>query len=411
MKWINFFHWYQPPGQQRSIVEKVARESYGPMVEFLLSRPEVRVTINISGALTEQLAEYGLSSLLDGIRQLAERGQVELVGTAAYHVILPLVPDETPRQIKLHTDINSRAFGSTYKPSGFFPPEMCYSKAVEHMVHEAGFTWMILDEIAWDGHLGNVSFQHRYTSGIESMAIVFRDRVLSNFLAFTASLDVPEQFWQAVHNDGRSDAYLVTAMDGENLGHHRKGLDRFWQTLVTDHRVTTMTVSAYLQELEDEHPCTPLPSSWSTEERGMNDQVPFGLWDNPDNEIHALQWQLTRLVCEEVARAKREHDQGYEKARNLLDRALSSDQYWWASAQPWWSVEIVTDGAKRLAEVVGQLQTMAPEQRQAVSGLFASITERVRYWEDNGIVQKRQEEFLQRCTTAPYMGGKKVASR
>ena len=38
MRWANFFHIYQPPHWSSRVIEKVTRESYRPLIRFLLSR-------------------------------------------------------------------------------------------------------------------------------------------------------------------------------------------------------------------------------------------------------------------------------------------------------------------------------------------------------------------------------------
>ena len=146
MYWSNFLHIYQPPTQTEEIVRKVTGESYRTLVRVLREAPGGKITLNISATLTEQLARYGLDDVIRGLRELAERGQIELTGSAMYHPILPLIPkDEVIRQIKLNTDVNQRYFGEIYKPTGFFPPEMCYSYEVAKPVAELGFRCIILD--------------------------------------------------------------------------------------------------------------------------------------------------------------------------------------------------------------------------------------------------------------------------
>jgi len=123
MDWANFLHVYQPPTQTPEVVEQVANECYRKLVAILRRYPEAKLTLNISACLTEQLDRYGLGDVLDGIRECAERGQLELTGSAKYHPILPLIPeDEVRRQIRLNTETNSAFFGDAYRPRGFFAP-------------------------------------------------------------------------------------------------------------------------------------------------------------------------------------------------------------------------------------------------------------------------------------------------
>ena len=63
MLWANFFHIYQPPNWDKRIIKKVATESYRPFVNILKKNPNIKVTLNISGSLTEQLHQQGIEYL------------------------------------------------------------------------------------------------------------------------------------------------------------------------------------------------------------------------------------------------------------------------------------------------------------------------------------------------------------
>src|SRR6516165_4724540 len=100
MLWANFLHIYQPPTQTQEITEKVTREAYRPIVQLLLAHPRGRITLNINGVLTEQLARWGGAHVLAGLRTLAERGRIEFAGSAQFPPLLPVLPEaEIARQI------------------------------------------------------------------------------------------------------------------------------------------------------------------------------------------------------------------------------------------------------------------------------------------------------------------------
>src|SRR3990170_755493 len=146
MCWVNLLHIYQPPTQTEEITRRVTDECYRKLVDILLGHPQARVTLNINACLTEQLDRYGLHDVIDGLRALAERHQIEFTGSAMYHPILPLIPPaEMRRQIELNTEVNRRYFGDAYAPQGLFPPEMCYSFQVAQVAADLGFRWLIVD--------------------------------------------------------------------------------------------------------------------------------------------------------------------------------------------------------------------------------------------------------------------------
>ena len=80
--------------------------------------------------------------ILDSMRMLAERGQVEFVGSGRYHPILPLIPAPLRhRSIVENAQVNRELLGAVYQPRGFFPPEMCYSADVAQDVASTGHEW------------------------------------------------------------------------------------------------------------------------------------------------------------------------------------------------------------------------------------------------------------------------------
>lgn len=347
MIWANFFHIYQPPRWPKKIITKVAKESYRPLLRILKRNPHLKITLNISGSLTEQLAFHNFKDIIADIQKLAIKKQIELVGTAQYHPILPLLPEaEIERQIELNTAVNKKFFGRAFQPRGFFPPEMCYSKKVAAAVKQMGFNWIILDEISAQGTLGAISFDTAYVAPKGSLQYIFRNRMVSDYLSFRSQLKKPNGLWRAVDQDKRSKKILITAMDGENLGHHRPGLDRLWERLVTHGNITTMTFSELLDQYTQEKKVSPQPASWSSREIELKRHNPYGLWRDPQNPIHQLQWKLLNATIKLVSGHKK--NKNYPRARKQLDRQLASDQFWWASAKPWWSLDIITDKTNEL---------------------------------------------------------------
>jgi predicted glycosyl hydrolase (DUF1957 family) len=376
------------------------------MIAFLLDHPAIHVTLNISGSLTQLLVTHGYTDIISGIRTLAEREQIELVNTACYHCILPLLPTEADRQITLNTTVNQKAFGSIFAPAGFFPPEMAYSPELDDLLIKKNIRWIILDEISETGRLGSLRTNIRYYTP-RHLFVVYRDRAISNFLSFTAPLDNDEEAWQSLQQATRSQTYCVTAMDGENLGHHRKGADRLWQALIQRPEVETFTISSYLNGLTTERLTNPQASSWSTEEYDLEHATPFGLWQSSENMIHTEQWRLIHAVMRCVQEAEKKKSPGSEEAHTRLDAALASDQLWWASAQPWWSVEMIIEGAQALRHVIEPLHFTGEGERE-INDLADTIARYAQAWQNDGTADQRRKAFAARSHVKPFMGGREV---
>jgi len=211
MYWSNFLHIYQPPTQTEEIVRKVTEESYRTLVRVLREAPGGKITLNISAVLTEQLARYGLNDVIRGLCELAERGQIEFTGSAMYHPILPLIPkDEVIRQVKLNTDVNQHYFGEIYKPTGFFPPEMCYSYEVAQTVAELGFRWIIVDELSFKGKIGSVKYDRLYkVEGLGDFLVFFKERPFSAGITY-GTYPSAEPFLAALEGGLEKHSYLLT---------------------------------------------------------------------------------------------------------------------------------------------------------------------------------------------------------
>ncbi len=395
MHWANFVHIYQPPTQTEHIVRKVTDECYRKLVRTLEEAPGARITLNINAVLTEQLARYDLNDVIEGLKRLAERGQIEFTASAIYHPILPLIPrDEAARQIQLNTEMNRHYFGDVYDPRGFFPPEMCYSADLARLVQELGFRWIIVDEIGFNGRIGSVRDDAVYTvAEAGNLPVFFKERPFSAGITYG---QYPEggPFLDALGGRLERSSYLLTGTDGEVYGHHRPGQEKLLQDIWALGRPATCFVSDLLDLYPAREDCHPLASSWSTWEDEMAQGIPYPQWDYPGHELHARQWRLTRLALDLVKTASKEAP-GYDRARRLLDEGLHSCQYWWASCRPWWDTGMVEWGARRLFDAVAVLQpALPPERSQEAAAALDAVLRTARRWQDSGVARKRKEEYL-----------------
>lgn len=408
MNWAILLHVYQPPHWDPRVIGRVVEESYRPILDILTENPRVKLTLNINASLTEQLAALGYQDVIDRIKSLAESGQIEFTGSAKYHPILPLLPvDEAERQIKLNGETNRSVFGAIYKPKGFFPPEMAVSHGLVALVKKLGYDWIALDEISAGGQVGSIDFSKNYRLRPSGLPVVLRNRRVSDYLSFVAPPDNPSAFFDSLPAPLPKDFCLVTAFDGENLGHHRPGTDRLWRQLVTDPRVTTLTFSQLIERSGSVKDADLTDSSWSTRESDLARRSPFPLWRDADNPIHGLQWSLTELAIKAFREASQKQPAAPE-ARHFLDEALSSDQYWWASATPWWSVEIITEGARHLESVVDRLAGAPADLKAEARRLADSIVARTRAWQETGEAQRRREKFFRESQQVKYLGGQRI---
>ncbi len=391
MKWANFLHFYQPAQQQADILEAVVAQCYRPVIASIFNNPRAKLTININGSLLELFDKFGYKDLIQMLRAVGERGQVEFVGSAKYHAFLPfLEKDEILRQIRINDETNSFYLGNAYKPKGFFPPEMGYSKNVALAVEEAGFEWMILDEITATGKVGAVDYSKIYKIKGTKLNAFYRERRLSNVI-MSAVVRNADSLAEVMSKEISIDNYVVTGMDGETFGHHRPGLEKLLNEIYVDNRFELVTISELFNFYKETIETEPAPSTWASSQSDIDRHVQFLSWSDPDNPIHEWQWQLFNLVNDSVKKTKLSGTE-LEIVQKKMDIATASDHFWWASAKPWWSLEMIEAGAFMLLDVVRSEIGASPEIIKTAENLYMKIISTACDWQRTGKVRAMARE-------------------
>jgi len=414
MYWANFLHFYQPPDQSKLMLDKVVNEGYRPLFAVLKSHPEEKITVNFSGCLTELLANNGYMDVISDLRLLAERGQIELVASAKYHPFLPLLSQsEVLRQIKLNEETNKKFLGNVYKPTGFYSPEAGYSFKLAKLVQKMGYSWTIVDEVSYSGRIseGNYNFSATpgfYSGGIDLKRIVgtvssqaklvdyskiYKIRGLSNFLVFfrervisdalaSGQIKSADQFLEVINGELAKNRYLLTGTDGEAYGHHQPGLEKVLDEILGRKIFKTVTISQLPKYFKEEEVVSPYPSSWGTTEKEIREKNYYSRWYHPQNAIHKMQWDFTNFAIEVVTKAPKEvkETEEWREARKKLDFALYSCHFWWASARPWWSIEMIERGAYALLEVVNFCPNATFAEKRKAKRYYHKIIETAFDW-------------------------------
>ncbi|KKM26362.1 hypothetical protein LCGC14_1585510 [marine sediment metagenome] len=366
--WAPLLHIYQPPTQDINVLKRVDKESYKPLFSLLEEYDDVKLSLNINGVLIELLYQYGLSDTMDLLKNLVSDSKIEVVGTAKYHPILPLIPKkEVKHQIHINEEINRKEFGR-WEGKGFFPPELAISETVVKIIRQLGYKWVLMSGIAcpieWP-------YDKIYTSP-DGLQLFFRDDILSNKISFkniTAKVFVKEikEIFQKKNNDKSSsyseiDRYIVTAMDGETFGHHiplyeKTFLKRVLDFITEDEKIQVVFIS----DLDKYFPITkrnvtPRESSWSTSYEDIKAEISYPLWKHPDNSIHKYYWKfmkslnnLMNLVDNTDLTMNWEVEKYYRTSRFFYDKGIYSCPVWWANPQNGiWSPNLIYKGIELL---------------------------------------------------------------
>ncbi len=295
-----------------------------------------------------------LGKVLEGYREAAKRGQIEISTSAFYHPILPLLCDSNiadvshpyvalPEQFAYPRDAGAQmAEAKEYVENaigvdvrGLWPPEGGVSDEVMAKAAEAGFSWTATGQSVLErtlGHALSTEDKHRphvWQRDQERITVLFRDRRLCELIGVVyARMDAEEaadHFVRELHkvSEGR-DAVIPIIVDGENAWEHyrengRPFLRALYRRISADPAVAAVTVSAALEGTPSAVFERVHPGSW------MDGN--FDIWIGAEEDNRA--WELllgARRKFDEAVGAMAEDRQ---LAWKELMIAEGSDWFWW----------------------------------------------------------------------------------
>jgi 4-alpha-glucanotransferase len=169
------------------VIEETYSKCYLPFLGVLAEHPAIRLSLHYSGVLLEWISARH-PDYLSKLRDLVERGQVELVGGGYYEPILPGIPDrDKAAQLQRLRDFLRRQFGAA--PRGAWLAERVWEPSLARCLAEAGAEYIVLDDTHFlaaglhSGDLGgyymtdDAGFPLRLIPGLKTLryTIPFRD--------------------------------------------------------------------------------------------------------------------------------------------------------------------------------------------------------------------------------------------
>jgi hypothetical protein len=137
-------HNHQPVGNFPFIFRSAFDECYRPLLEGLAAHPGFRFALHFSGPLWEYM-EKEERTCWDLVRELAGRGQVELLSGGFYEPILSVIPeDDRLGQIRMMNDFLLENFGQ--RPRGLWLTERVWEPDLPSTLASAGIEFTLLDE-------------------------------------------------------------------------------------------------------------------------------------------------------------------------------------------------------------------------------------------------------------------------
>lgn len=143
------FHNHQPVGQFDDVSEHSTQVSYTPIIDLLERHPTVHAGIHFTGPLLEWLIARH-PTLIDRLRTLVTRGQVEVLTGGYYEPVLVALPDDDKiGQIRKLTDMVKETFG--YTATGLWLAERVWEPHLAKPIAEAGVRYVIVDDTHFEG--------------------------------------------------------------------------------------------------------------------------------------------------------------------------------------------------------------------------------------------------------------------
>ena len=238
--------------------------------------------------------ESHMSNILPMYSELAASEQVELTTTPYYHPIMPLLmmdgwtfedgirvnkdswPEDVTKHLETGMDLFEQELG--FRPTGMWPSEQSVSPPMVQPVANVGIEWMVTDELNLEestdlnGNTIDVSIASNLATPwvVDDVAVVFRDRVISDRIAFQYGSMTPEaavsdflaycdNIRQQLLDEGKdpSDHLLTVALDGENwmfmseFQHQDNGrpfTEEWFGRLTTHPTIVTTTPGEFLEK-------------------------------------------------------------------------------------------------------------------------------------------------------------------
>ncbi len=305
-----------------------------------------------------------LAEIIPRWRRLSERGQVELSTTPYYHPILPLLcdtdaarralpgiplpprfahPEDARWHVREAIRSHARHFGAP--PAGMWPAEGSVSPEALEVLASEGVRWTASDEgvllhsLPSDApRLRSLYRPWKVAAGAAEIAMLFRDRSLSDVIGFTyarvPAKDAVADFvahvgaigdaWEREGHPGP--ATVGVFLDGENAWEHypesgREFLDRLYSALGANDAIETVTLSD--AALDAPGPAIPRIHSGSWIEAS------YRIWIGHGED--RLAWAALGRARDAVTAAERAgaDPAQVEEALRHVHAAEASDWFWW----------------------------------------------------------------------------------
>lgn len=309
-----------------------------------------RVHLSLSGTLLETLSNpqfqshvYGIVKCGDLLWHLQNTRIIDVLGSAYYHPVLPLIP-EVDRELQLERwlGIGRHLFQRQFR--GFWPPEMGVCPELIPLLKRFGYEYVLvdsehvepLDTMSWEElryrpHLAEFAGQ--------SIVVIVRDRDLSN--AQESGMDAV-WFLEEVRQRTKFCRFVplvTTCTDGDNGGWFRNTTNgsNFWsgfyqpmldRVRAGDDRVRPTFIADYLDRHGAAGRVRVHPAAWNTGDHSGRD---FVQWTGSQSQKDALK-RVAEVSARIAGMRGKVSPERLEQSTWRLLRAETSCNFFWGEA-------------------------------------------------------------------------------
>ncbi len=242
MKKIKFafgIHNHQPIGNFQHVFEKAFERCYSPFLELLEKYPFFKLSLHYCGILFDWLFDNH-PELVEKLKVLVRKGQVELLTGGYYEPIFPVIPDEDKiGQIEKLSSFIKQNFD--FAPSGMWVAERVWEPHLPKFFAQAGVKFCLLDDshFKYSG-LEDEKLLGYYLTEEEGypLALFPISKKLRYYIPFKEPEEIVDYLKSLSTEDGEN--LIVYADDGEKFGiwpntfehcYEDRWLERFFEKL------------------------------------------------------------------------------------------------------------------------------------------------------------------------------------
>jgi 4-alpha-glucanotransferase len=360
-------HNHQPIGNFDDIIEDAYQHCYEPFLSLLEKHPKVAVTLHYSGTLLDWFfAKH--PEMIDRIRLLLNRKNVELLSSAYYEPVLTAIPEEDRiGQIQKMNNLLHTAFG--YEAKGMWLTERVWEPHLPQSIELANIKYTALDEVNFRSS-GVAQFpvkayynteENGHTVGVFSIS-----RTLRDLAPYSEPQKIIDYLKDQVSDNNQH--LLVMLDDGEKFGiypntyqkvYGDNWLEKFFTLLeANEDWIQTTTLKAYYEQFTPQG-LLYFPSSsyfemgeWALQADIQKDFTDFvqeiessghleerrhflrgGYWRNFMSKYLETNWMQKRM--QQITRKFRllemtsPRKESLRKIRNALWKGMCNNAYWY----------------------------------------------------------------------------------